>query len=124
MKAPCFSAALIFLGAGLALAGNSPRAEAPQGLRQLPGAQGVVANADGTTAAPELKPIPGSAVQVSSLQPLLPVATSANGVTSLLLASSTAQLTTASATSAALALETGLSATPVSLASHNGKIIP
>lgn len=118
MKSTCFSTTLVFLGAGLASAGNTPRQEAFQGLRRLPGAQGVVVSREDVTAAPELKPIPGSAVQVTSLQPLLPVATSAVVDISDLLATSTSALTTESGTSTANVLGTGLTTTSVSQASN------
>ncbi|KAK9417852.1 hypothetical protein SUNI508_01609 [Seiridium unicorne] len=101
MKPAHFSSILAALGTALAAAGSHPRAEAPEGLRKLPSAQGVVVNGEEAEASSQLKPIPGSAVEVASLEPLLPLSTSAVANTGLAIASTTA-------TSASLAGAAGI----------------
>jgi hypothetical protein len=81
MKSTCFSVALAVFNTVLASMGNVTKAEAPQGLRKLPGAQGVVVNGQDVATNPELKPIPGTAVEVTSLQPLLSLPSSTAGNT-------------------------------------------
>ncbi|ETS87510.1 hypothetical protein PFICI_01338 [Pestalotiopsis fici W106-1] len=74
MKSTCFSIVLATIGARLTLANNYPRQNnGTEGLRRLPGAQGVAVDGSNGAASPGLKPIPGSAVQVESLQPLIPL---------------------------------------------------
>lgn len=74
MKSTYISVVLAAVGSTLTSASNHPRQEdSPQGLRKLPGAQGVAVEGSNGAASPSLKPIPGSAVQVESLQPLLPL---------------------------------------------------
>lgn len=74
MKSTYFSIVLASIGARSAFASNLPRQNnGTEGLRRLPGAQGVAVDGSNGAASPGLKPIPGSAVQVESLQPLLPL---------------------------------------------------